>query len=757
MSSLNLKIKHKFLLLILVLVLMVSVSIITASWLVSSRGRDRVLSGVGDKLGDLQKSSLAEFEQFTALANDGIKRASGLAAVEQVINIARDNQAEFTGVVEGEIKAASKNIAGILKSEETIIGEGLDEMLAGSTDALNDIMAFDGNSQKVMANVAFFNLDSLRTSNEDSLRRLDLLIKSMEKKLQVGQDVNTGRLDEVVVELINKLEDPDFTQDDLISFIIGAFEDLKTKLGEINQDTYKSLVRDFDLQSRVIVEELKLTTAKVNFAIDRELENSAAVQTEKVGEIINDLLAKQMNIQQKIGESSRNLRRVVEDLQIGLPEKLQKKGEAAGKKIAEQSSEAARAAEEARSGVAQKVAASVAGSAKRFESGISESKGIIEDTLKASLGNTLILSIIIAVVCVAIGLVLGVWLVSRFLKPVAATVGMLRDIAEGEGDLTRRLAADSEDEIGELAKWFNIFVEKIQGVVVEVLESVEMLGSASTELAAVSNGMAASAGNMSKQTENLKENSDRVQSNMDSVAASTEQLSASVNTIASAVEQMTASINEIARNAGASAGISNQAADVAGGTGRDVQNLRESARQIGKVVEVIVDISEQTKLLALNATIEAARAGEAGKGFAVVAGEVKELAKQTGDSTGDIQSQIQGIQKNTDTAATSIDEIVDVIRKVNELSQTIAAAVEQQSVTTNEIAQNVAQAAAAANDVSGSTAETASVSRRMSDVVSEVAQAAENTSQGADQVRTASGELSEMAEQLHKLLNQFKV
>lgn len=374
----------------------------------------------------------------------------------------------------------------------------------------------------------------------------------------------------------------------------------------------------------------------------------------------------------------------------------------------------------------------------------------------ASQANTGRLMLILILASLAIGIAAAIGIGRTVTRPIKRVVAMMQDIAQGEGDLTARLAISSRDELGELAAFFNTFVEKLQGVVQRVAENVRLLNGASGELAAVAQQMASGTEEMSVQSRNVADNSERVRNNMDGIAAASEQLSSSVGTMATAVEEMTASVGEIAQNAGNSAATANKAAEIAENTGRAVENLRESAQGINKVVEVIVDIAEQTKLLALNATIEAARAGEAGKGFAVVAGEVKDLASQTARSTGNIRTQIEALQTSIGQAAEAIDHIVQVIRQVNALSADIAAAVEQQSATTNDIAQNVAQAAGAANDVSKNTAEVASVSRQMSAGLAEMSGAALSTAQGAEQVLNSSRELSRMAEDLHAQVNQFK-
>jgi methyl-accepting chemotaxis protein len=181
---------------------------------------------------------------------------------------------------------------------------------------------------------------------------------------------------------------------------------------------------------------------------------------------------------------------------------------------------------------------------------------------------------------------------------------------------------------------------------------------------------------------------------------------------------------------------------VAERTNMTVEKLGDSSREIGEVIKVITSIAQQTNLLALNATIEAARAGEAGKGFAVVANEVKELARETARATDDISRKIEAIQSDTRGAVEAIGEIGAIIKQINDIQNSIAGAVEEQTATANEIARNVAEAARGSSEIARN--------------ITQVAEGAKHTTAGANDTQNAATGLARMAAELQRLVAQFK-
>ncbi len=312
--------------------------------------------------------------------------------------------------------------------------------------------------------------------------------------------------------------------------------------------------------------------------------------------------------------------------------------------------------------------------------------------------------------------------------PLEDTVRVLRNIAEGEGDLTRRVNQTSGDELGEMGKWVNTFIAKLEALVGRVARSTHVVAGSSEHLISVSRQMGVGAEETS------------IQANV--VAAAAEQVTRNLQTVAAATEEMTASIAEISKNATSAAAIAGRAVERAQVANVAMDHLGKAGAEIGEVVKVINSVAQQTKLLALNATIEAARAGAAGKGFAVVANEVKELANETAKATGRISEKIEAIRTGTHEAVTVIGDISGIIAQMHDISITIASAVEEQTATTKEIARNVSEAALGESHVTEN--------------ITSVAQAAKLTSGGARTTQNAAGELARLAAELQKIVSVFK-
>ncbi len=267
-------------------------------------------------------------------------------------------------------------------------------------------------------------------------------------------------------------------------------------------------------------------------------------------------------------------------------------------------------------------------------------------------------------------------------------------------------------------------IEAFDGVLEEILSSV---ASGTDELSATAGSLNSTAGETLVQ--------------VNSAASSTAEVTANIQTVAASAEELNSSITELSRQAQNSSDISTQASIEMDVTNTTLNDLASSAASIGNIVVLINDIAEQTNLLALNATIEAARAGDAGRGFAVVASEVKNLAAQTANATEEVTKQITHIQKHSTSASSAMGNIQKIVTNINDISVSIAGAIEEQSAATGEISQNVSEVATAANDISRA--------------INTTTAAMGETSAGSSQVSTASQELSAQMARMRSEVSGF--
>ncbi len=353
---------------------------------------------------------------------------------------------------------------------------------------------------------------------------------------------------------------------------------------------------------------------------------------------------------------------------------------------------------------------------------------------------------------VAAGLVLALGALAfvfyGVVRPLHRITAAMGDVASG--DLSATIPyANAKNEIGEMASTLKVFRDglmeaerlRVESIEAEarnkerlVAERVAIADQFETTMGTLAEGFAHSSSEVADSARNLASTAEETSRQAQAVTGAAETASDNVETVAAGTEELSASVREITAQVTKSADIARNAAGEAQRSSENVKALSASAQSIGEVVELIRAIAEQTNLLALNATIEAARAGEMGKGFAVVASEVKNLAGQTAKATEEIATKIQEMQAATTVTVDSISMIVSTIGTIQEVTQSIAGAVEEQGAATSEIAGNTHKAANGARDVTEN--------------ISGVGTAAEMTGSAATQLMSLSNALQSQAASL---------
>ncbi len=362
------------------------------------------------------------------------------------------------------------------------------------------------------------------------------------------------------------------------------------------------------------------------------------------------------------------------------------------------------------------------------------------DKLENKIENTMLTLMTIAILLT----VLLTWLVTRSItKPVNATLTMITDIAQGEGDLTKRLEYDGKDELGALCGMFNLFVDKLHNIINRVAQTTSQVAAAATQLNSTAEQMAtgaeevaAQAGTVATAGEEMAATSSEIAQNCQMAASGAMQASTSANSGATVVQNTVSVMTSIAQRVQASA--------------QTVESLGSRSDQIGAIIGTIEDIADQTNLLALNAAIEAARAGEQGRGFAVVADEVRALAERTTKATREISEMIKAIQSETRSAVGTMDEGVQEVERGTAEAARSGSALQEILNQIQNVTMQVNQIATAAEEQTATTSEISNNMQQITDVVHQ-------TAKGAQESASAASQLTMMAEELQRLVGQFKL
>jgi len=365
------------------------------------------------------------------------------------------------------------------------------------------------------------------------------------------------------------------------------------------------------------------------------------------------------------------------------------------------------------------------------------------DTVNENSQNALVFSLSVSLLAVLIVAATGFLISSIVTRNVTSIVTSLKEMARGEGDLTKRLETSSRDEFGQLSKAFNTFVVQLQSIIQQIASSTEQISSAAVEMGAIAEESNQNSGKQLKETEQvataINEMSATVQNvsvSASSAAESAQEAREQANNGCAVVDKNIESINALAQDVEKASAV--------------IQKLESDTENIGVILDVIRGISDQTNLLALNAAIEAARAGEQGRGFAVVADEVRTLASRTQESTQEINTMIESLQSGSRDAVLVMD-------KGHKQAQTSVQQAAEAGEFLNAITHSVTSISDMNTHIATAAEEQSAVAEQINQSIVNITQLGEHAATGASQTSTASDELARLASDLKMTVSQFKI
>ncbi|ETR74710.1 MAG: methyl-accepting chemotaxis protein [Candidatus Magnetoglobus multicellularis str. Araruama] len=664
----NLKFRKQFILIIFILISIVCLSIMISNWKLSSKNKRNVSQGILHQMDKLQQSIIDELSAFQKLTSEGINQASGLAAIANIIQTSQKSQENLVQLIRQSITKAGESVGQTIDQLNTSTNNGMDELLAKSTDYITEVMGFDNTSMNVLSNVATINMSALNHSSLDSLRRFQLIVETYEQRQRAGQDKFNQHLDNLLIETMTYLEENQ-DPDSLIEYLMLAFEDLKETTRDRQDHRFKDLEKMFNIQSKQVAEELKLVNKKVNYAIQMELEYAMTIQQSKMDEVIDNLLQTQMSIHDKIASLSGTLQENIHKLNTDLPVQLTDIAKQTGAQIDKQSRLATKNATQAKNKVETEITQSIQETTNVFKEKINGTVSDTMHTMEKSTTEMLSYITLIALICVFASVCIGMYLTGKI-------VCRIENIIEGLQNSSISISSASET----MSNASTTLADSSR----QQAASIEEASASLKSNAAASYNNAQNAGQADQLMKSASQHVNRSTETMNILTESMNEIaktSEETFSIIKSIDEISFQTNLLALNAAVEAARAGEAGAGFSVVAGEVRNLStrtgEAAKNTSALIETIIDKIKLGQQHISNTNDTFKQVTESSKRVETLMDEISVEAQSQADEIKQIETGMNDIEKVTYNTSTKADEFSQTAVEMNKLAGEMSDYVQQ--------------------------------------------------------------------------------